>query len=496
MQVSNPSVGLEAMAPQPHERSLRKFLEILYYADSATAPPMRMTLRGAAVEPRLWDQFLHEWPESMAEYSYRPVGLAGHECGAVMRFGCAVPLRELCAIFSSRRRVDRERKDALNNYTGVFYYNHGARVWRRWRVERRPGCSAVAFRWPPAAGHRPPAGATCHAPPSHTHLARVLRRPPPCSRRLPLSAPSRASSRAHECALGAAGRLIRPLERTSQQLASIRSANIMLTAEKRIRDFGIGTVGVVREGFLQVGLAGSPLNAPMAGLWLLSPALSPILSPSDDHLRVPSAHRGVRAVCVQPTHSKSEYAMRPSHPSAAMSAAAGSAERVDFPALHKMVDKKLIDFLNQVVSPAYQRVIGTPAATPAAGKKGKAGKAVAGGQGGSGRAAQVTAAAAAKRLRAETAVAAPAATPLDEGVRACLTSDRSVVGAVVCLPFGFYRLMLPDGRVLPTQYRAKDFELVGFDAAAQLPRGARPAPRVLDGCEAEVARFSLAPGLH
>jgi hypothetical protein len=353
--VTHPASGgdRDGAHPQQHEVSLRSFLEVLYYADSSTAPPMQISLRGHLVPPRRWDMFLLEWPEDTTEYTYKPAGLdsSAGEYGASIRFGLRVPLRELHSVFTSKhvRGSDRaalqERKAELQDYTGVFYYNHG--------------------------------------------------------------------------------RLIRPLERTHQQLQSLHSGNILLTAEKKVTLFGIGTIGVCREG------------------WLL------------------------------PTHSKSEYAMRPVHPSAFYR---GGTERPDYPQLQKVVDKKLIEFLSTVIAPRYNVIT--------AHQKGMSQRKLLKPPVDQATLAASKATALVKRKEREKAVAV-----LDDGVRACVRADRTVIGTIVCMPFRLYKLKLPSGQLHPKCFRAADLEVAGFDPVAQLPPGARPAPRTLEGAQAEVAWF-------
>ena len=353
--VTHPASGgdRDGAHPQQHEVSLRSFLEVLYYADSSTAPPMQISLRGHLVPPRRWDMFLLEWPEDTTEYTYKPAGLdsGAGEYGASIRFGLRVPLRELHSVFTSKhvRGSDRaalqERKAELQDYTGVFYYNHG--------------------------------------------------------------------------------RLIRPLERTHQQLQSLHSGNILLTAEKKVTLFGIGTIGVCREG------------------WLL------------------------------PTHSKSEYAMRPVHPSAFYR---GGTERPDYPQLQKVVDKKLIEFLSTVIAPRYNVIT--------AHQKGMSQRKLLKPPVDQATLAASKATALVKRKEREKAVAV-----LDDGVRACVRADRTVIGTIVCMPFRLYKLKLPSGQLHPKCFRAADLEVAGFDPVAQLPPGARPAPRTLEGAQAEVAWF-------
>ena len=353
--VTHPASGgdRDGAHPQQHEVSLRSFLEVLYYADSSTAPAMQISLRGHLVPPRRWDMFLLEWPEDTTEYTYKPTGLdsGAGEYGASIRFGLRVPLRELHSIFTSKhvrgldRTVLQERKAELQDYTGVFYYNHG--------------------------------------------------------------------------------RLIRPLERTHQQLQSLHSGNIMLTAEKKVTLFGIGTIGVCREG------------------WLL------------------------------PTHSKSEYAMRPVHPSAFYR---GGTERPDYPQLQKVVDKKLIEFLSTVIAPRYKVIT--------ASQKGMSYPKLLKPPVDQATLAASKATALVKRKEREKAVAV-----LDDGVRACVRADRTVIGTIVCMPFRLYKLKLPSGQLHPKCFRAAELEVAGFDPVAQLPPGARPAPRTLEGAQAEVAWF-------
>ena len=62
-----------------HDISLRAYLEVLYYSDEHTRPPMEICLRGTPVPPRDWTAFLHEWPRGKPAYSYVPSALMSRD---------------------------------------------------------------------------------------------------------------------------------------------------------------------------------------------------------------------------------------------------------------------------------------------------------------------------------------------------------------------------------------------------------------------------------
>jgi hypothetical protein len=124
----------------PHDVSLRSYLEVLYYADTQTTPTMLVWLRGKPVPPRDWTDFLHHWPSMREPYTYNPACLRDESSdkasGAEVRFGTALDMGDLIALFSAKRHDHRrlgldsdealaQRKAEVRGYTGVFYYNHG-----------------------------------------------------------------------------------------------------------------------------------------------------------------------------------------------------------------------------------------------------------------------------------------------------------------------------------------------------------------------------------
>jgi len=119
----------------PHQRSLRAYLEVLYYSDTQSlrdgrgrSVEMQISLRGKRVPPRNWSAFLQHWPREQPPYAYKPAGLdlVKGQYGSSTRFGTSRPLRELIGIFSSKSReqATRDQKREVHGYTGVFYYNH------------------------------------------------------------------------------------------------------------------------------------------------------------------------------------------------------------------------------------------------------------------------------------------------------------------------------------------------------------------------------------
>ena len=138
-------VGTEAYTP-PHQRSLRAYLEVLYYADTQTlgegrgrSVEMQISLRGERVPPRNWSAFLQHWPREQLLYRYKPAGLdlVKGQYGSSTRFGTSRPLEELIDVLSlgqkgdseerrakSREQGTKDQKRDIRGYTGVFYYNH------------------------------------------------------------------------------------------------------------------------------------------------------------------------------------------------------------------------------------------------------------------------------------------------------------------------------------------------------------------------------------
>mmetsp|Transcript_29291 Transcript_29291/g.75483 ORF Transcript_29291/g.75483 Transcript_29291/m.75483 type:complete len:539 (-) Transcript_29291:10-1626(-) len=176
-----------------------------------------------------------------------------------------------------------------------------------------------------------------------------------------------------------------------------------------------------------------------------------------------------------PTHAKNEYAQRPIAPSV-FGRAPG---RPDWLKLHDHVDKLLVRHLNGVIAPRYYQIrpLVAGATNPKTGPTAARGK----------RPLELTTNVPNESTRPRRHPTADATVPLDEGARACVVAERTTVGAVRSQAFGYYRLQLGDGTLTNKQYRAHQLEVVGFDAAAQLPDGARPAPVALDGASAEVA---------
>ena len=126
--------GEDVVSPPAHEESLRAYLEVLWYADDSVQPTMQVYLCGHHVLPRNWSTFLLEWPAGRPPYSYEPRFLAEankadekQSYGAMVRFGTTAPLDEIIEVLSRHRSTpeQRRRKQALQEYTGVFYYNHG-----------------------------------------------------------------------------------------------------------------------------------------------------------------------------------------------------------------------------------------------------------------------------------------------------------------------------------------------------------------------------------
>ena len=112
-----------------HERSLRSFLELLYYCDNRTTPSMQVVLRGTRVVPRNWSAYLHHASEGKP---YRPQQVdAGSNGGekplAEVTFGYAVPMGELVSVCQKQSTAPDvlQRKKELTNYRGVFYYHRG-----------------------------------------------------------------------------------------------------------------------------------------------------------------------------------------------------------------------------------------------------------------------------------------------------------------------------------------------------------------------------------
>ena len=136
--------------PAPHEVSLRAYLEVIYYADATTKPPMAITLRGVRVPPRDWSEFLKHWPRSREAYEVfsRPRDRGEEEpaaaasrieqlaanslpkktYGASVRFGFREDLEEIISVLEKRKAPEQAklaaRKSEIEAYTGVFYYNH------------------------------------------------------------------------------------------------------------------------------------------------------------------------------------------------------------------------------------------------------------------------------------------------------------------------------------------------------------------------------------
>jgi hypothetical protein len=141
-QTSEEDIG----TPVPHETSLRAYLEVLYYADDAVTPSLKIELRGEPIPPRNWSNYLHEWPEGLAPYRYEPRCLTEEEKmpppegkGAYgvkdVRFGTADHLVDVIRVLKARgvsksQSLSHEdlylsrRKREIERDTGVFYYNH------------------------------------------------------------------------------------------------------------------------------------------------------------------------------------------------------------------------------------------------------------------------------------------------------------------------------------------------------------------------------------
>ena len=105
----------------PHERSLRSFLEILYYVDRHNKAGMQLKINGRQVTPRNWSKFLH----LQAAYEYRP-----HQQGASasVTFGYARRFDEVIEMLQDRKSGKNQIGHecwALQNYKGVFYYHKG-----------------------------------------------------------------------------------------------------------------------------------------------------------------------------------------------------------------------------------------------------------------------------------------------------------------------------------------------------------------------------------
>lgn len=104
-----------------HDRSLRSYAEILYYADDNTDSGMDIEINSVPVEPRNWSEFLN----LRGDYKYRP-----HSTGALakMSFGYYVPLREVVHMMQDRtsnKGVVGCEYWMANAYSGVFYYHKG-----------------------------------------------------------------------------------------------------------------------------------------------------------------------------------------------------------------------------------------------------------------------------------------------------------------------------------------------------------------------------------
>lgn len=108
----------------PHERSMRGFLEVLYYNDCDVRESMKMFIKGVEVTPRNWTDYLH----LRRDYSYRPQGGAdgdGSSAQATVSFGYQLPLADLVAAFQSRNGTvqNKDHKEKISHYKGVFYYH-------------------------------------------------------------------------------------------------------------------------------------------------------------------------------------------------------------------------------------------------------------------------------------------------------------------------------------------------------------------------------------
>ena len=112
----------------PHQRSLRHFLEVLYYHDDALEKQggqMTIELRKLPVKPRNWSTYLHDRHQGR----YKPT--KGSRTGlevANFAFGYSRSLPDAVALFSDMtagKRKEGSDYQQFSDYHGVFYYHQG-----------------------------------------------------------------------------------------------------------------------------------------------------------------------------------------------------------------------------------------------------------------------------------------------------------------------------------------------------------------------------------
>lgn len=110
-----------------HQRSLRGYLELLYYCDDDHAPRMRMCIKSVPVIPRNWSQFLyHKHTDLHRPRSEESSGSLSERPTVQITFGYQVRLEHLVAVFSDRKAGKKRQGSEnlqLQNYSGAFYYH-------------------------------------------------------------------------------------------------------------------------------------------------------------------------------------------------------------------------------------------------------------------------------------------------------------------------------------------------------------------------------------
>lgn len=131
----------------PHQRSLRGFLEVLYYVDDELlrrGAMMSIRIKGTPVTPRNWTTFLHH----AQTVRHRPHNATTALAQATTRFGFQKPLAEVARLFGARSAgknkhgseytahtfteddvhfftfgLTRVSYQKTHDYSGVFYYH-------------------------------------------------------------------------------------------------------------------------------------------------------------------------------------------------------------------------------------------------------------------------------------------------------------------------------------------------------------------------------------
>ena len=110
-----------------HQRSLRGYLELLYYCDDDHAPRMRILIKDVPVTPRNWSQFLfHQHADVHRPRSEEASGSLSERPTVQITFGYQVRLEHLVAVFSDRKSGKKRQGSEnlrLQNYSGAFYYH-------------------------------------------------------------------------------------------------------------------------------------------------------------------------------------------------------------------------------------------------------------------------------------------------------------------------------------------------------------------------------------